>query len=244
VAVINDVMARRFWPGASPIGKRLKMGLRSDKDSFEIVGVVGSTRHNSLADPPEPEIYAPLDQVSNSGMVVVARAEGDLWKLAELIQRRVYQIDRDQPVFRTFTLADLVRQSGTQTRFYMVLFAVFAVVGLSLSTVGLYGVMAHSVSRRLHEISVRIAVGAKGGDVLRMVVGEGLKLSLLGVALGMLVAYGLVRFLSSLLYDIGARDPLTFSVVPLIVVSVAILASYLPAQRALRVDPVEALREG
>jgi putative ABC transport system permease protein len=244
VAVINDEMARRFWPGESPIGKRLKMSLRSDKDSYEVIGVVGSTRHNSLLEKPEPEIYAPLSQVPNFGMVVVARTEGDPWSLAELIQRRVYQSDRDQPVFRTFLMEDLVRESGKQTRFYMVLFAVFAVVGLSLATIGLYGVVAYSVSRRLHEISVRIAVGAKHGDVLRLVVKEGLKLGLLGVAIGVLVAFGVVRFLSSLLYDIGAHDSLTFTIVPLIVIATAVLASCLPAQRALRVDPVEALRAG
>lgn len=242
VAVINEEMARRFWPGESPIGKHLKMSLRSDKESYEIIGVVGSTRHSSLAERPEPEIYAPLSQVPNSGMVVVARAEGDPWSLAELIQRRAYQIDRDQPVFRTFLLEDLVHESGKQTRFYMVLFAIFAVVGLSLATVGLYGIVAYSVSRRLHEISVRMAVGAKRGDVLRLVVKEGLKLGLLGVAIGLLVAFGVVRFLSSLLYDISARDSLTFTVVPLILIAVAVLASCLPAQRALRVDPVEALR--
>jgi putative ABC transport system permease protein len=240
--LINDVMARRFWPGASPLGQRLRMQLPGDKPFYEIVGVVGSTRHSSLAAAPEPEIYVPFAQVPNSGMVVVARVAGDPWPLAELIQRRVYQIDRDQPVLRTTTLDDLVRDSSKQNRFYMVLFAVFAVVGLSLATLGLYGVMAYSVSRRLHEMSVRIAIGAKSADILRLVVGEGVKLSLLGVALGLLAALGLVRFLSSLLYEIDARDPLTFAVVPLIVLAVAALASYLPAQRALRVDPVEALR--
>jgi putative ABC transport system permease protein len=244
VAVINDEMARRFWPSESQIGKRLKMSLRSDKNYFEIVGVVGSTRHSSLAEKPEPEIYAPLKQVPNSGMVVVAHAEGAPWSLAELIQRRVYQIDRDQPVFRTFLLEDLVRESGKQARFYMVLFAVFAVVGLSLAIVGLYGVIAYSVSRRLHEISVRIAVGAKRGDVLRLVLRDGLKLGLLGVAIGLLIAFNVVHFLSRLLYDIGARDTLTFTVVPLIVIAVVVLASGLPARRALRVDPVEALRAG
>jgi putative ABC transport system permease protein len=205
---------------------------------------VGSTRHNSLAEEPEPEIYAPFAQVANSGMVVVARTNGDPWRLAEMIQSRVYQIDHNQPVFHTFTLEDLVRESSKQNRFYMVLFAIFAVVGLSLATIGLYGVVAYSVSRRLHEMSVRIAIGAKGADILRLVIGEGIKLSFVGVALGLLVAFGLVRFLSSLLYDIDARDPLTFAIASLIVIGVTALASYLPAQRAVRVDPVEALRVG
>lgn len=245
VAVINEEMARRYWPGENPIGKHLVLSsLPSNKPSYEIVGVVGSTRHTSLAQEPEPEIYAPLRQVPNSGMVVVARSSGDPLSLAELIQSRVYGIDHDQPVFRTFTLENLVQESSKQTRFYMVLFTVFAVVGLSLATMGLYSVVAYSVSRRLHEMSVRIAIGAKGADVLRLVVVEGLRLSLLGVALGLLAAFALVRFLSSVLYDIGARDPLTFVVVPLIVITVAILASYLPAQRVLRIDPVDALRAG
>jgi putative ABC transport system permease protein len=242
--VINEVMARRFWPWESPIGKHLRMTLPGDKLFYEIIGVVGSTHHSSLAEAPEPEIYAPFRQVPNPGMVVVVRTDGDPWHLAELIQSRVYEIDHDQPVFRTFTLEGLVRESSKQARFYMVLFAVFAVVGLSLATIGLYGVMAYSVSRRLHEMSVRIAVGAKSADVLRLVVGEGLRLSLLGVTLGLLASYNLVRFLSSLLYDIDARDPLTFAVVPFIVIAVTAIASYLPAQQALRVDPVEALRAG
>ncbi len=240
--LINDVMAQRFWPGANPIGQHLRMKIPGNKPVYEIVGVVGSTRHTSLAEAPEPEIYAPFAQVVNSAMVVVARSNGDPWRLAEMIQSRIYQLDHNQPVFRAFTLEDLVRESSKQNRFYMVLFAIFAVVGLSLATIGLYGVVAYSVSRRLHEMSVRIAIGAKGADVLRLVIGEGIKLSLAGVALGLLAAFGLARFLSSLLYDINARDPLTFLVVPLIVIALAVLASYLPALRALRADPVEALR--
>jgi putative ABC transport system permease protein len=242
VLLINDVMARQFWPGGNAIGQRLRMKLPGKKPFYEIVGIVGATHEKSLAEAPEPEIYVPFAQVPNSGMVVVARAAGDPWPLAELIQRRVYQIDHDQPVFRTFSLEDLVRDSSKQNRFYMVLFAIFAVVGLSLAAIGLYGVMAYSVSRRLHEMSVRVAIGARGADLMRLVVGEVVKLSLLGVAIGLLAALGLVRFLSSLLYDIDARDPLTFAVVPLILIGVAVVACYLPAQRALRVDPVEALR--
>ena len=177
-------------------------------------------------------------------MVVVARADGDPRRLAGLIERRVYEIDRDQPVYRTFTLASLVRESSRQNRFYMALFALFAAVGLSLASVGLYGVVAYSVARRLHEMSVRIALGARGADVVGLVLTEGLKLSLLGVGVGLLVALGLARFLAGVLYGVGARDPLTFALVPLLLIAVAALASYLPARQALRVDPVDALREG
>ncbi|HEX3552547.1 MAG TPA: ABC transporter permease [Thermoanaerobaculia bacterium] len=244
VLVINQVMARRFWPRDNPVGRHLRMTIRGTKAvSYEVVGVVGSARQQSLSAEPDLAIYAPFRQVPHTQMFVILRTGGAPLGLAEAAQSRVFTVDANQPVLRTLTLDQLVGEAGTPARFYTTLLGFFATAGLILSAIGIYGVLAYAVSLRRREMSVRVAMGARSEDIFRLVIGGSLKLTLLGVALGLAGALGLTRLLASLLYGVSPNDPLTFSLVPLFLLGVALLASYLPARRAVQVDPMLPLRQ-
>jgi putative ABC transport system permease protein len=244
VLIVNEVMARRFWPDQSPVGKRLRASIGPEPVFYEIVGVVGAARERELAGDPEPAIYAPYRQVPHRGMAVVARTSGDPLKLAGPLQSRVFALDPNQPVFRTTTLEQLVDEAGARTRFYTALLGLFAAVGLALAAVGIYGVIAYSVSQRTQEMAVRVALGARAADIFALIVGGGLRLALAGVSLGIAGALALTRLLASLLYGVRTDDLLTFTVVPLLLLLVAALASYLPARQAVRIDPMLPLRKG
>lgn len=245
VLIVNDVMARRFWPDQNPVGQRLRATIQGTEPvSYEIVGVVGAVKERELAGEPEPAIYAPYRQVPHRGMVVVVRTTDDPLDLAGAAQSRVLAADPNQPVFRTTTLEEIVAESGSKTRFYTGLLGLFATVGLTLAAVGIYGVIAYSVSQRTQEMAVRVALGARKADIFGLIVGGGLRLAFLGVALGLAGAFALTRLLSSLLYGVSARDPLTFLLVPVLLLLVAIAASYLPARRAVDIDPMRPLRQG
>ncbi len=245
VLIVNEVMARRFWPGESAVGKRLRATIQSiEPVSYEIVGVVGAIRERDLAGDPEPAIYAPYRQVPPRAMTLVVRAQGDPLKLAGPLQSRVLALDPDQPIFRITTLEEVIAEAGARTRFYTTLLGLFAAVGLTLAAVGIYGVIAYAVSQRSKEMAVRVALGARSAHIIGLVIGDGLRLALLGVGLGLVGAIALSRLLTSLLYGISARDPLTLILVPILLLLVAVLASYLPARRALRIDPLLPLRQG
>ncbi|HEX2223241.1 MAG TPA: FtsX-like permease family protein, partial [Thermoanaerobaculia bacterium] len=243
VVIVNEVLARRHWPGESAVGRRLRAVIQTAEPvEYEIVGVVAASRERDLAGEPEPAIYAPYRQVPPRAMTVVLRTEGDPLGLAGLLQERVLALDPAQPVARVTTLEQAVAEAGARTRFYTALLGVFAAAGLTLAAVGIYGVIAYAVAQRSQEMAVRVALGARSAQILGLVLGDGLRLALLGVAVGLIGAMALNRLLASLLYGISATDPLTLTVVPLLLLLIAIFASYLPARRAVRVDPLLPLR--
>ena len=244
VVIINQTLAHKFFPNENPIGKRIKPGISDTGDTVmrEIVGVVGDVRHRRLWRAPDPETYTPYDQVAIGGMTLVVRAAADPQALMPMIRNEVKKVDAELPLYNVRTLDDYVSGSVAQRRFTALLLGIFAVVALLLAAVGLYGVMSYGVAQRTHEIGVRVALGAESSDVLWLVVGQGLRLTMLGVVLGWLGALAVSRFLSGMLYGVAGDDPVTFAAVAAVFVAVALAACYVPARRATRVDPLVALR--
>jgi putative ABC transport system permease protein len=241
VTLVSESLARKFFAGENPVGRRITPD--EGKPTLEVVGVVADARRTSLASDAEPEFYVPFGQAAQRRMNLVVRAGvGDPAALTSSLRGAVAELDREQLVWQTRSLDQLVSASVAGRRFNMTLLGLFAGVAMLLAALGLYGVMAYSVTRRTHEIGVRMALGARGSDVLRMVVGQGMRLALLGVAIGLAAAFAVTRVLASLLYGVTTTDPLTYAGLAALLASVAFLASYLPARRATKVDPMEALR--
>ncbi|HVE79581.1 MAG TPA: FtsX-like permease family protein, partial [Gemmatimonadaceae bacterium] len=242
VALINQTAAARFWPGESAVGKRVRIGGSAEEPWTEIVGVVGDVRHTSLGLPPTPELYLPFAQDPSRGVTLVLRADGAPERLTTAVRAELAQLDPTLPLSDVQTMATRLGQSLTLPRLYMTLFAVFSGVALVLAAIGIYGTMAYSVAQRTHEIGIRMALGAQARDVLRMVVGQGALLATAGIAAGLLAALLVTRVMRTLLFEVSTTDPVTFVGVPLVLATVALLASWLPARRATRVDPVVAFR--
>ena len=240
VVVINEAMARSFFAGEDPVGKRIRTGDRSPW--VEVVGVVGDVRHRGLDVDTRPEMFFPHPQAPSRQMTLAVRASGDPLALAGPLRERVRELDRDQPVGNVKTMETWVAESVASRRFSVLLLGVFACVAAGLAALGLYGVVSYSVAQRTHEIGLRVALGARPRDVLRLVIRQGMILTLLGTAVGLLAALALTRVMSGLLFGVGATDAATFVTVPLLLVAVALLACYLPARRATKVDPMVALR--
>jgi putative ABC transport system permease protein len=240
VLVINESMARSFFPGEEPVGKRVRTG---DKSPWvEIVGVVGDVRHRGLDVDTRPEMFFPHLQTPSRQMTLVVRAAGDPAALAGPLRERVRAIDRDQPVGNVKTMEEWVSESVASRRFTAALLGVFAAAAAGLAALGLYGVVSYSVAQRTHEIGLRVALGARPRDVLRLVIGQGMTLTLAGTAVGVAAALALTRLMASLLFGVGATDAGVFVAVPLLLAAVAFLACYIPARRATKVDPMVALR--
>jgi putative ABC transport system permease protein len=239
VAIINESMAKRCWLNQDPVGKRFGDGKGR---WMTVVGVVADMRQTSLADVPDMESYVPYPQSPAFTMGLALRTTMNPTLLAPALRSAVAEQDKELPVSEVGTIVGNIAHSTRERRLSATLFAAFAVLALLLAAVGIYGVISYSVARRSHEIGIRMALGAEKRDVLRMVVGQGLKLALIGVAIGIAGALALTRFLSSLLYGVKATDPLTFIAVSLILIVVALLACYVPARRAAKVDPMVALR--
>ncbi|HEV2915193.1 MAG TPA: ABC transporter permease [Pyrinomonadaceae bacterium] len=244
VAIIADTAARRFWPNESPIGKRIKLGSLDNPERpwISIVGVVGDVRHYGLDIAPEPQLYLPHRQNPTQFMTLVVRSTGNPEGQIAAVREQVWAIDRDQPVFNIKPMESFVAESIAPRRFTMLLLGLFATVALVLAIIGLYGVMSYAVTQRTHEIGVRMALGAQGSDVLKMIVGHAMTLVMIGVVTGLVAAFALTRVISSFLYGVSATDAWTFVAVPLLLCAVAAAASYLPARRATKVDPMVALR--
>jgi putative ABC transport system permease protein len=247
VLIINEALARKHFPNEDPIGKRITPGFSSvpitgDDGRREVVGVVADIKHHSLQGPPQPEIFFAQAQMPMSTTSVVARASSDPRALVNAARDVVQSLDPNAPVYGVRTVEELLGRSVGAPRFNMLLLGLFAAVALILTAVGIYGVISCSVSQSTHEIGIRVALGAQASDVIKLIVGQGMLLTLVGVVIGLVAAYGLTRFMSNLLYAVTVTDPLTFILAPLMVASVAWLACYLPARRATKVDPMIALR--
>ncbi|HYG10021.1 MAG TPA: ABC transporter permease [Pyrinomonadaceae bacterium] len=246
VAVINETMARRFWPDQDPIGKRITPGSPDSPDPDDwitIVGIARDVRQFELVADPKPQMYLTYAQAgffAPRHLVVSTNVEP--LGLASMVRKAVWEIDKDQPVSNIRTMEEVLSESIARQRFSMLLLGIFAAVALVLAAVGIYGVMSYSVAQRTREIGIRMALGARRSDVLKLTVGGGLKLVLIGVAIGLGAAFILTRVMSSLLFGVSATDPTTFIIISLVLIGVAVLASYIPARRATRVDPMVALR--
>jgi putative ABC transport system permease protein len=244
VVIINQTLARRYFQNESPLGKHLKPGMSAGKTDTmcEIVGVVGDVKHKRLWLPDDPESYVPYDQNPIGGMNIVVRSAGDPMALLPALRAQVQAQDAELPIYKTQRMEDYVAASIAQRRFTSLLCSIFAGVGLLLAVVGLFGVMSYSVAQRTHEIGVRVAVGAAKTDILRLILKEGMGITLVGAGLGLLGALGLSSIVKSQLFGVKATDPVTFLGVVAGLGIVAVVACYIPARRATRVDPMVALR--
>ena len=242
VAIINETMAREFFGGRETIGKRMNAEAYGIKGWLEVVGVVADERFFGWDSDLYPATYFPYGVSPVKGMAFVVRTKTDPLSVSSAVRQAIWSIDKDLPFTEVQTMEQRLSQSFAGRRFHMILLGVFAGLALVLSLVGIYGVMSYAVAQRTREIGVRMALGAERLHVLRLVLGHGLVLTLIGVGLGLAGAFALTRFLASLLYGVGPTDPVTFAIVPLLLIVVAILACYLPAQRATKVDPLVALR--
>ena len=244
VVLVSEALARRYWPGESAVGKRVTHGDPNDPaDWCEVIGVVKDVRQFELAADPKPQMYFSHAQAGFfAPRHLVVSADGDPLSVAAAVRRAVWEVDKDQPVSDVSTMKEVLSESLARQRFSMLLLGIFAGLALVLAAVGLYGVMSYTVAQRTREIGLRMALGAQRSDVLRLVVGQGLKLVLVGVVLGLVASFVLTRVMTSLLFGVTATDPATLVTISLMLIAVAVIASYIPARRATRVDPLIALR--
>jgi predicted permease len=243
VAVIDENMARTYWPGADPVGRRFKRGGADDDTPWlTVVGVVGNVKQYALDTDSRVTFYTPHAQSPSGTMYVVARTSVDPAGLAPAAAKEARALDPNVPVFDVKTMGQRLSDSLARRRFAMTALGLFALVAMALAAVGIYGVMSYSVAQRTREIGVRVALGAQGRDVLGLVVRQGMLLAALGIALGLVGAAGVTRVMGSLLFGVGATDPLTFASIALLLAAAALLACYVPARRATKVDPMVALR--
>ncbi len=244
VVVISETMARRVWPGEEAVGKRLAPGrARSEEDWFQVIGVVKDVRQFELTADPKPQMYLSYRQAGFfESRDLVIKTDVDPASLASTVRKAVWEIDKDQPVSNIRTMEEILADSIARQRFSMLLLAIFASVALMLAAVGIYGVMSYSVAQRTHEIGIRMALGAGTAAVIKLAVGYGLKLVIAGIVIGLIASFALTRVMSTLLFGVTATDPTTFTLISLLLVAVAAIASYIPARRATRVNPITALR--
>jgi predicted permease len=248
VVMINEGLARRFWPdyprGQDPVGQRVSTGFDKAIGWMEIVGIMADVHDQGLALDAEQTVYLPTAVHPPQVAYLAARTEGDPRRFVNTIRSQVLATDGDQPVSDVRTMEEVIDASIGQRRLTMLLLGSFAGVALLLAMVGIYGVIAYSVAQRTREVGIRRALGAQQGDILRLVLGQGLGLSLAGVAIGIGGAFALTRVMKGFLFQVSATDPTTIVGVALLFVGVALVASYIPARRATRIDPMAALRVG
>jgi predicted permease len=241
VAVINEAFAKTYWPNQDPLGKRFKR-TRSESPWITVVGIIANARTESLAEAGVPKIYLDLYQTGGKRLAIFVRGHLDAAAVPDEVREQVQSVDPTLPVFGAQTLNETVSASLTERRFSMEMVALFALTALLLAGLGIYGVISYIVSERTHEIGIRLALGAEGRNILRMVLRQGLRLALAGTAFGLVGALIVSHLMTRLLYGVRPTDPLTFAGVALLLMGVALLACYIPARRAIRVDPLVALR--
>jgi predicted permease len=245
VAAIDETLARQFFPNQNPVGRRINVD--GAESQIEIIGVVNHVKQwglDSDANALQAQIYFPFMQRPDGGPLVVVRSSGEIPGLGEAIRRTIQQINNQQTVFGTQTMEEIISGSIASKQFLMILLGAFAFVALALASVGIYGVSSYLVGQRTHEIGVRIALGAQKRDVMRLILGQGARMTLIGVAIGLAAALGLTQLMAkySLLFAVKAIDPLAFGGAAVVLAVVALIACYIPARRAMRVDPIVALR--
>jgi putative ABC transport system permease protein len=240
VVIVNEAFARRFWPGRNPVGRRVVVG-RGPAPS-EVVGVAADVRNRGLAQSPQAQLYLPFPQLPWGNMNLLVRTNAGPLRLASAVRAQISAVDPDEPVMNVRTVDDLMDDSRAQPRFTMLLLGIFSATAFLLAAIGIYGVLAYSVAQRRHELGICLALGAGRGDILGLVVRQGLTLALAGIAIGLAAAPFLTRLMASMLFEVGERDLTTFVLAPLVFLAAALLASLLPARRATKVDPMEALR--
>src|SRR5262245_11278566 len=239
VVIVNEELARRYFPGQNPIGKRLRF---SSGPYREIVGVARSVKYRRLREAPLPFIYIPLGQEYRSGNTLLARAAGDPSNLAPAVRREIRSLNRDVPVYAIRTMSEQIGEALAVDRMIAAMLGAFGGIALLLAVVSVYSVVSYAVTQRVREIGVRVALGARGADVLKLVIGQGMKLVMIGVAFGLAMSFALTRLTSSLLFEVSATDPATFAGIVAMITTAALAACYIPARRAMKVDPIIALR--
>jgi putative ABC transport system permease protein len=245
VYVVNQVFAEKFFGGANPVGRRIWTNVDANhKPKWgQIVGEIANTRDQGPREAPAPELFAAYDQIDDSaGVALIIRTKADPLATVSAIENRVWSMEKAQPIENIETMDQLMQDSNAEPRFQTFLLSIFGGLGLLLAIVGIYGVISYSVAQRTHEIGIRVTLGANPRDIVRMVLAQGLNLSLIGVVIGAAVSLALTRFMSALLFGVSATDPLTFASVAASLIALSLVACYVPARRAMRVDPMFALR--
>jgi putative ABC transport system permease protein len=238
VVIVSQQLVDQVFPNEDPLGKRLILAMGDKR--YEIVGVIGDIRHRALAAPPVPTMYIPTFETGSTNLVI--RTKGDPTSIAGSMRKEVIAVDSEQPIAAVRPMTALVETSVSSQRYNMMLLGLFAVLAVVLAATGIYGVMSYTVAQRTHEIGVRMALGASRLDVLKIVLRQGMLLAVAGVFLGLLGAYALTRVMAAFLFEVTARDPITFGVVSALLLAVAFFACLVPALRATKVDPLVALR--
>jgi predicted permease len=239
VIIINETMARRYWPNEEPIGACINLG---EGNRAEIVGVVNDVKSFGLEEKTHPDIYRPYAQAPFRLIAFAVRAGGDPLSLVAAVKNAIYAVDKDQPVFKVITMEKLAAESITLRRVSMLLVGGLSALALILATIGIYGVMSYTISQQRREIGLRLALGAQTSDVLKLVIGQGMKPALFGMIIGLFASFALTRLIKGLLFGVSATDSTTFIVVSILLGGVALVACWIPARRATKVDPMVALR--
>lgn len=243
VVIVSQAAARRYWPGGNPVGKHVKVGACGDDKTWcEVVGVVGDVRQHHLDQVPNPTVYVSYAQDPWPFMAFIVRTRVIPASVAPAIEGAIHSVAKDQPVYNVRVMTEVIQESVSPERMRVSLLGLFAMVALTLACVGVYGVMAYSVAQRTHEIAIRMALGAPPRGILQLILQQGLALALTGCAIGLAGAFAVTRLLSAMLYGVSPRDTATFTAIPLLLLFVALAASYIPARRAMNVDPMVALR--
>jgi len=241
VVIVNAAMAHQFWTSQDPLGKRIKHG--AQQNWLTVIGVVGDVRQRRLDLEPYPQIYVPYSDYKHTTMTLAVRIASNPTGLVAAVRSEVSELDPSLPLFNVMTINQALTQSTADRRLTMTLLSLFAALAMALATVGIYGVLSYMVSQRTHEIGVRMALGAQQGDVVKLVVGQGVRLVLVGLSVGWLAALFLARLMSSLLFGVTPSDPVIFLVVTMLLFIVTLSACYIPARRAASVDPIAAIRQ-
>ena len=238
VVMVNQATARRFWPNQDPLGKLVWVGRFPP---CQVVGVLADIKNDSLASPTQPEVFFPYPQLASPMLYVSIRSSIDPHSLVSALRAQIVAVNRGQPISDVQTMEERLESASAQTRSMMLLIGVFSATALILALVGIYGVIAYSVAQRTQELGIRIALGASSADIFRLVIGNGLRLAVAGTIIGLVASFALTRLMASLLFQTSATDPITFVASAAVFAVVAALASYLPARRAMRINPTDAL---